>query len=138
MVFFFFKAEDGIRDVAVTGVQTCALPIPPCQAPRNRPRRRRNPRGAAPGASSLSEKAPAHSRDRLQASLATREHPQRTTIPAAGRRNLRGVARPLAPRVICRAPAAWRNHLAELANLRRVPAEPGLGLCILPTIHRGG
>src|SRR5687768_17822238 len=28
-VFFFFQAEDGIRDVAVTGVQTCALPISP-------------------------------------------------------------------------------------------------------------
>src|SRR5687768_18559994 len=27
--FFFFQAEDGIRDVAVTGVQTCALPILP-------------------------------------------------------------------------------------------------------------
>src|SRR6266436_2260961 len=27
IVFFFFQAEDGIRDVAVTGVQTCALPI---------------------------------------------------------------------------------------------------------------
>src|SRR5256884_6916706 len=26
-VVFFFQAEDGIRDVAVTGVQTCALPI---------------------------------------------------------------------------------------------------------------
>src|SRR2546422_7939422 len=26
-IFFFFQAEDGIRDVAVTGVQTCALPI---------------------------------------------------------------------------------------------------------------
>src|SRR5256884_9832956 len=26
-LFFFFQAEDGIRDVAVTGVQTCALPI---------------------------------------------------------------------------------------------------------------
>src|SRR6266436_8515555 len=33
MFFFFFQAEDGIRDVAVTGVQTCALPI--C-ATRNR------------------------------------------------------------------------------------------------------
>src|SRR5256884_3859101 len=28
--FFFFQAEDGIRDVAVTGVQTCALPILLC------------------------------------------------------------------------------------------------------------
>src|SRR5438046_9249000 len=28
-MFFFFQAEDGIRDWSVTGVQTCALPI--CQ-----------------------------------------------------------------------------------------------------------
>src|SRR5260370_24717481 len=27
MLFFFFQAEDGIRDSSVTGVQTCALPI---------------------------------------------------------------------------------------------------------------
>src|SRR2546430_3713629 len=27
MYFFFFQAEDGIRDLTVTGVQTCALPI---------------------------------------------------------------------------------------------------------------
>ena len=27
VVFFFFQAEDGIRDADVTGVQTCALPI---------------------------------------------------------------------------------------------------------------
>src|SRR5688572_15526287 len=27
IVFFFFQAEDGIRDLTVTGVQTCALPI---------------------------------------------------------------------------------------------------------------
>src|SRR2546422_11052001 len=35
MFFFFFQAEDGIRDVAVTGVQTCALPI--CCASRRPP-----------------------------------------------------------------------------------------------------
>src|SRR2546427_12309593 len=29
MFFFFFQAEDGIRDLTVTGVQTCALPISP-------------------------------------------------------------------------------------------------------------
>src|SRR5438445_10968883 len=44
-LFFFFQAEDGIRDIGVTGVQTCALPICPdlppqrllgarCQSPR--------------------------------------------------------------------------------------------------------
>ena len=27
LYFFFFQAEDGIRDDLVTGVQTCALPI---------------------------------------------------------------------------------------------------------------
>src|SRR5258707_11844814 len=27
LFFFFFQAEDGIRDIGVTGVQTCALPI---------------------------------------------------------------------------------------------------------------
>src|SRR2546430_11224913 len=37
--FFFFQAEDGIRDLTVTGVQTCALPIS---------RRRREPPRALP------------------------------------------------------------------------------------------
>src|SRR5690348_17964838 len=32
-MFFFFQAEDGIRDGRVTGVQTCALPISPTQTP---------------------------------------------------------------------------------------------------------
>src|SRR5436309_15380248 len=45
MNYFFFQAEDGIRDFHVTGVQTCALPIwrrPPARWPRwgrRRPRR---------------------------------------------------------------------------------------------------
>src|SRR5438552_7564086 len=30
LFFFFFQAEDGIRDDLVTGVQTCALPISRC------------------------------------------------------------------------------------------------------------
>src|SRR5205807_6212916 len=34
-VFFFFQAEDGIRDYKVTGVQTCALPI--CKTQDNAP-----------------------------------------------------------------------------------------------------
>src|SRR5437762_7447591 len=32
LFFFFFQAEDGIRDTSVTGVQTCALPIYDCQS----------------------------------------------------------------------------------------------------------
>src|SRR5437763_11874464 len=34
-VFFFFQAEDGIRDTSVTGVQTCALPICQLFTPRH-------------------------------------------------------------------------------------------------------
>src|SRR5206468_10061971 len=68
---FFFQAEDGIRDLIVTGVQTCALPIWP-RAPRLRrardaippssrgrtsrrlrsPRARSEPRGRRPRARS--------------------------------------------------------------------------------------
>src|SRR5699024_12564587 len=51
--FFFFQAEDGIRDRNVTGVQTCALPISPwsqtkCSTklsyfPKSAPERSRTP-----------------------------------------------------------------------------------------------
>src|SRR5256885_6824644 len=37
-LFFFFQAEDGIRDYKVTGVQTCALPIFPPSKRKLRPR----------------------------------------------------------------------------------------------------
>src|SRR5204862_1496806 len=40
MPAFFFQAEDGIRDLYVTGVQTCALPI--CTSARGRPARSRD------------------------------------------------------------------------------------------------
>src|SRR2546430_5989855 len=40
VVFFFFQAEDGIRDLTVTGVQTCALPISPCHPATGFPGRR--------------------------------------------------------------------------------------------------
>src|SRR5437773_12134320 len=37
VAFFFFQAEDGIRDRDVTGVQTCALPICPHRCGLSRP-----------------------------------------------------------------------------------------------------
>src|SRR2546425_10842061 len=43
LIFFFFQAEDGIRDKLVTGVQTCALPISRRGAPAQAP-----PAGSAP------------------------------------------------------------------------------------------
>src|SRR3712207_8622744 len=55
MMFFFFQAEDGIRDIGVTGVQTCALPIW-CRSRGGSPgrtagprSRRRSPAVAQPG-----------------------------------------------------------------------------------------
>src|SRR2546430_9101273 len=40
---FFFQAEDGIRDLTVTGVQTCALPILHNGLAMSRKRRERQP-----------------------------------------------------------------------------------------------
>src|SRR6266850_3930205 len=52
--FFFFQAEDGIRDYKVTGVQTCALPISPvwvrCRCRQRCPGRR----DSAPGRAAMS------------------------------------------------------------------------------------
>src|SRR5215204_7389167 len=56
VVFFFFQAEDGIRDHCVTGVQTCALPIsaaPSGAAPSAR--RARAARCGTPGRGRRSE-----------------------------------------------------------------------------------
>ena len=48
LLFFFFQAEDGIRDVAVTGVQTCALPIPLAQQKRTQHRGKHPAKSATP------------------------------------------------------------------------------------------
>src|SRR2546430_6500072 len=47
LYFFFFQAEDGIRDLTVTGVQTCALPILAEGAERSTTRKGRD--GGSPG-----------------------------------------------------------------------------------------
>src|SRR5437763_4753287 len=48
LFFFFFQAEDGIRDTSVTGVQTCALPIS-CLWGRPSATRTEDARGFEPG-----------------------------------------------------------------------------------------
>src|SRR5438552_7118959 len=63
IVYFFFQAEDGIRDDLVTGVQTCALPIyggGVCPA-----RRVSRPRGPRYKRESISEQDKLHLHDRL-------------------------------------------------------------------------
>src|SRR6266850_2506686 len=59
-IFFFFQAEDGIRDYKVTGVQTCALPI--FGDHRRRDGRQRARRGAG-------HRAPRHRVDRASMAL---------------------------------------------------------------------
>src|SRR6266496_2042607 len=56
MRLFFFQAEDGIRDLYVTGVQTCALPISGGRAP---PARARAPRRDRTGPDVDPARAPA-------------------------------------------------------------------------------
>src|SRR5437867_13272961 len=82
--FFFFQAEDGIRDRTVTGVQTCALPICPratirsrsarCSAHRGsrRPRARRRPawrRATSSSRSRRREIGRASCRERVEVSV---------------------------------------------------------------------
>src|SRR5690606_40569043 len=57
--FYFFQAEDGIRDFHVTGVQTCALPI---SRRREVPAIGRLPRRTAPAPHRQALQAPAQGR----------------------------------------------------------------------------
>src|SRR5256885_17261741 len=56
VVFFFFQAEDGIRDYRVTGVQTCALPI--CRAGPGPRGRRAGAANAGPTRAGAAEGSP--------------------------------------------------------------------------------
>src|SRR5438034_3976984 len=58
--FFFFQAEDGIRDHCVTGVQTCALPIYPAKTDPHIRRERR-------------------SKNEIESELEPRGHPQESS-----------------------------------------------------------
>src|SRR5256885_4669621 len=58
-VFFFFQAEDGIRDYKVTGVQTCALPIWLLSAEALRRTRSLGTQPLGPGAFCMQEWMPA-------------------------------------------------------------------------------
>src|SRR6266496_4949741 len=75
--FFFFQAEDGIRDLYVTGVQTCALPI--SRAFR-----------CGVGGSAAEALRRGVGRRRQRAALSARTRPARSPLPPA--RALRGPA----------------------------------------------
>src|SRR2546428_11598622 len=142
-VFFFFQAEDGIRDLIVTGVQTCALPISPLRDPTpelrdrsarsrlhprdgpRRPDRLRGPREVVPadvdrpgGRSAL-----AHEADlRIGSGLHVRG-------PGTGRepgvRNLQGLRHPRDARTVHHATRAEGRHDGVRARAHADPlAQP--------------
>src|SRR2546430_1904328 len=120
LTFFFFQAEDGIRDLTVTGVQTCALPISPRASRGNacRPPPRGSHRSAA---------------------RRFRERVERSGCQASGRGSppSRGLTRPRAPRAApasrARAPGSPRGSgrspsaipPGRTPRTRRGPAVPG-------------
>src|SRR2546426_9519664 len=83
MSFFFFQAEDGIRDYKVTGVQTCALPIYYRGGPDRRGRAgRRDRAGRRGGAGTLNR--PARGRHRLVDLLGFTPLAHRPPLPRRG------------------------------------------------------
>src|SRR5256886_3705486 len=77
-LFFFFQAEDGIRDLTVTGVQTCALPI--CRSAGCRRRSGRSRRNRAHRDRAAAPRARAASRCRQRAS---RKRYRRASVPGS-------------------------------------------------------
>src|SRR5438445_3283031 len=94
LCFFFFQAEDGIRDIGVTGVQTCALPISSAAPPAAPARSRR--RGRA--------RAPLEERRRRLAWVQKNNRPQTTAPPCEARAGL----------------SEWRAERLHSDDVRRV------------------
>src|SRR6266853_4357965 len=106
--FFFFQAEDGIRDLTVTGVQTCALPI-----------WARDALGLGRPADALARAA--------RPTVLVRERPQRAGPAADERRQARVPRRALSrtPRRLCALPDAR-------SEARRRERPPGQARSALP------
>src|SRR5256886_8742787 len=107
--FFFFQAEDGIRDLTVTGVQTCALPISRAH------RARAAERYALPGRHGAAARRRAARGER---GPRARPDPRRVRPSAPGARSPRGPARHRARR----RPAARGDRRPDR---RRGPARRG-------------
>src|SRR5690606_39947618 len=71
--FFFFQAEDGIRDFHVTGVQTCALPISSAKRKRKKHRSQMRKFEAAGGFRRIIAQTPEETRRLFDAFLEMKE-----------------------------------------------------------------
>src|SRR3712207_1280015 len=107
VLFFFFQAEDGIRDIGVTGVQTCALPI--CAAARATGR-------SSPSTSGIGSATTPSGSARSSRSTAwgTRPRPRSTSAPVA-------------PSAWCCATRPWSS--CRPAQHRKGHPRPGRTVC---------
>src|SRR3989475_7239542 len=86
--FFFFQAEDGIRDLTVTGVQTCALPISDRRGDREdagRQRVARRPWSCRPLPPVAARSRPASSRSPRRSARASGRSPPRSEERRVGK-----------------------------------------------------
>src|SRR5215207_7707500 len=125
--FFFFQAEDGIRDPLVTGVQTCALPI--CRGRRGGEARDRRARAFAPRGENLlgggQGRAPA------SGGGAVFERAGARRARARGREARRGAAETAFGRAVVRPGRGRRTRRRRahaLVRARRRPAPPARGV----------
>src|SRR5690606_18360156 len=111
--FFFFQAEDGIRDFHVTGVQTCALPIWPTGS-RGWSRRCRWPNSTASRPASRPS-SPARAPSRSPPPASSRRHPKcRRNSPPRGATVAESDAEAQRQRALAR---HWRASLRLTAAL---------------------
>src|SRR5215203_3257302 len=97
ILFFFFQAEDGIRDIGVTGVQTCALPISWWTGAEDRCRTLRSEEGVRRGAREplLCYRTDSHKRRRVRRRVGDGPHahllldPWQRAVRRRGGRTLR-------------------------------------------------
>src|SRR5215210_238009 len=113
LFFFFFQAEDGIRDTSVTGVQTCALPISCAPDDRRSAGDRRGRRAAVRRPRGRARRAAARRRPRRRAAVGQRALDGDRDLAAPGR--VRARRRGL--RV--RAARSGRDHAADAHRSRR-------------------
>src|SRR5260370_15147436 len=95
MFFFFFQAEDGIRDSSVTGVQTCALPIWEFDV----------------ATSALDDDLPLHWQMEHDRQPSHRRSAFAISRAAEGSRRTYSSGAPLSRHLCCEIPGRWNAHL---------------------------
>src|SRR6266404_8431197 len=123
--FFFFQAEDGIRDKLVTGVQTCALPISP--SPSSSP--------GQPSASTVAPRGVSEQRSRpsgIPSPSLSLGHPRASTsTPGGVSGHLSRPSGMLSPSESCEQPRTSTAAPATVLGQRSTPSgTPSLSLSL--------